>query len=292
MGSNLKYLLCRPRGGLNDTLCQIETCWSYCEKYNRILIIDTTKSGLFVDFSELFISKNSNFKFQIDKEILTTLNSIDCQFPEINGRIDKYISDFEKGRNYVLRGTNIQLTFNFEKDYKERLLVLEQCGGGVSSLNLLRRLKLSDRLKSEFLKNRIEGSYKSIHVRNTDYRTDYRRLLSDLKQELKNETVLVCSDDHRVIEESIKILSESIIISKTSNDFVTKGKPLHSPLNNYSNEQKLIVSQNSIIDLLLLASSEKIYYSNLENYSFYVLSGFTKLALLLNNNKNIIQELL
>ena len=37
----MKYLLCRPCGGLNDILCQIGGCYNYCAKYNRILLIDT-----------------------------------------------------------------------------------------------------------------------------------------------------------------------------------------------------------------------------------------------------------
>lgn len=293
MDSVIKYLLCRPRGGLNDTLCQIEHCWSYCEKYKRILIIDTKRSGIFVDFSELFMNNTDSVThFKLTEDILSEINNLDCQIKEINGKIDTYQSEFKKGLNYVLAKTEIKLTFDFDKDHNHKLLIYEQCGGGTNSLNLLNRLKLSTNLKNKFLENKIDDKYQSIHVRNTDYKTNYEKLLYELKEHLKGENVLVCSDDIEVIEESKKILYQSKIISKTSNDFSDKGKPLHSTINNYSQEQKMIITTNSIIDLLLLASSERIHYSNLSNYNFYVLSGFTKLAVLLSENKNILKNLI
>ena len=36
-----RLLLCRPQGGLNDMLCQIEICCAYGEAYDRTTIIDT-----------------------------------------------------------------------------------------------------------------------------------------------------------------------------------------------------------------------------------------------------------
>lgn len=53
----MRYLLCRPRGGINDTLNQIELCWRYARSYNRILVVDTeylVSSGICISFSELF----------------------------------------------------------------------------------------------------------------------------------------------------------------------------------------------------------------------------------------------
>jgi hypothetical protein len=56
----MKYLLCRPRGGLNDTLVQIYDCYKYCEKYNRCLLIDTTYSSFMKSsFSDYFTFTNN-----------------------------------------------------------------------------------------------------------------------------------------------------------------------------------------------------------------------------------------
>jgi hypothetical protein len=61
-----RYLLCRPHGGLNDTLCQIEKCWKYALKSDRVLIIDTRNSGLHADFSEYFEAKEKSLRFIFD----------------------------------------------------------------------------------------------------------------------------------------------------------------------------------------------------------------------------------
>ena len=61
-----KFLLCRPQGGLNDTLCQIELCWRYAARFNRTLIIDARKSGLHADFSEFFQQKKASNKILLD----------------------------------------------------------------------------------------------------------------------------------------------------------------------------------------------------------------------------------
>ena len=37
----MKYVLCRPIGGLIDSFMEIQKCYIYCLKYNRILLIDT-----------------------------------------------------------------------------------------------------------------------------------------------------------------------------------------------------------------------------------------------------------
>ncbi len=288
-----KYVLCRPRGGLNDTLCQIEKCWNYCINFNRMLIIDTTKSGIFINLSDLFIDKsNSGFEFNLTEELVSTINKLDCQIKELNGKIDEYESEYTKESNYVEKITKKQITFDMQIDYKESLLIYEQCGGGVDSLELLKKLKLSDVLRDNFKKNIILESYKSIHVRNTDYKTDYHKLFHDIKSELKDENVLVCSDSKDVIECAKIILKDSKIITKTSNNFVKSGEPLHSVYNKYTNDEKRILTENSIIDLLLLASSEKIYYSKLSGYDFNKLSGFTRLSLLLNENKEIIENII
>ena len=70
----MKYLLCRPRGGLNDTLNQIELCWRYSEIYNRILIIDTEyliSTGISVKFSSLFevLDRSKNIILDLSKTV-------------------------------------------------------------------------------------------------------------------------------------------------------------------------------------------------------------------------------
>lgn len=288
-----KYLLCRPRGGLNDTLCQIEKCWKYCDDYNRILIIDTVKSGIFINFSDIFrdVTK-SNYLFELSDSTLSKINKLPCQIKEVEGKLDSYQSIYINKENYNLINTDKKLTFDFNKDHEESVLLHEQCGGGTDSIELLKKLTFVDDLKLKVQKVKMNNSYKSIHVRNTDYKTDYIKLFNEIKSELKGENVLVCSDDRSVIKKSIDVLSESNIITKTKSDFSIEGEPLHKVYNNYTSDEKKKLTENSLIDLILLGLSDKIYYSNISNFNFTVISGFTKLALLLNKDKSVIYQLI
>ena len=36
-----QVVLCRPEGGFNDILCQIELCWRYADAHERVLVVDT-----------------------------------------------------------------------------------------------------------------------------------------------------------------------------------------------------------------------------------------------------------
>jgi hypothetical protein len=59
-----RILLCRPQGGLNDTLCQIHRCIIYAFVHHRKLIIDTTRAGFLMNFP---ISSRRLLLFQTSK---------------------------------------------------------------------------------------------------------------------------------------------------------------------------------------------------------------------------------
>lgn len=285
-----KYVLCVPRGGLNDTLCQIQRCWEYCERFKRTLLIDTKKSGIFLEFSNFFIDKkNTNFRFEVPSDLICFLNKMDCQISEVDGKIDTYLTEYKFG-NYVLENTDINLSFDFHKEYSQSLLIHEQCGGGILSLNLLSNLGLSNKVSQRLQNYLIDGDYDSIHVRNTDYKTDYWKLFYRIKPEICHKKVLVCSDDINVIQCSKLFFSDSEIIVGTSNIFAMDGRPLHRQINEYTDDEKRLLSENAIIDLILIAKSKKIHYSKLLDFNY--LSGFTTLAVLLNRNQFILQNLI
>jgi len=67
-----RLLLCRPQGGLNDMLCQIEKACCYADAYDRTVIVETDycHSKTFHDaFAHYFVATNP-------KHILTTQNLI------------------------------------------------------------------------------------------------------------------------------------------------------------------------------------------------------------------------
>jgi hypothetical protein len=101
--SNKKIILCRPQGGLNDKLSQIEICCEYAEIHGRIVIVDTlyqSKTSFFEEFSRYFISKKTNLIFNSInyKEKLERMRV----YPRfLNGRLYNYDGVYTENNNFV-----------------------------------------------------------------------------------------------------------------------------------------------------------------------------------------------
>ena len=145
----IKYVLCRPRGGLNDMLCEIEKCRMYAEQHGRKLLIDTTLSGFKDHFWRYFelAWPDSIFEMALDYSALNQMPS----FPKV---IQGNISHFQATRSPILLGgyidakTGEKITFDFSKAYEETLLIHEQeWPGPMISVFFLDRLRLTNEVK-------------------------------------------------------------------------------------------------------------------------------------------------
>jgi hypothetical protein len=290
MPSN-RLLLCRPRGGLNDNLCQIELCWRYAEAHNRTLIIDGKRSNLFPEFSDFFELFNPRIGVHINSASAEDLeDAADCFPSELAGSINRYRSVYspDHGHNFVEEVSKTRLSFDFSQDHAARILIHEQCGGGTESFDCLNRLTLSAKMKAIMVDTleKIGAGYIGIHVRNTDYRTDFRPFFSNIHTETIGKRLLVCSDDRGVIEEARAFFSEAetFVVSDIPN---TNQHPLHER-QNLSDEERHANAVSSIVDLLALGASDKLYFSDItRGYP----SGYSRLAKYLNDHKAVIRRL-
>jgi tetratricopeptide (TPR) repeat protein len=288
-----KFLLCRPHGGLNDTLCQIEKCWKYAEKFGRTLIIDTLNSGLLAEFSEFFSPRNSLTKvhFSLSEKQLRFLDSL-TSFPHFaQGKLKTYFAVYSVDLgNYMDRETYEILTFNFDKNYDELVLIHEQSDGGDLSFDLFNRISISENIRPIVL-DRIQHlghDYLAIHVRNTDYQTQYKDLFRDVYPYVNNKSLLICSDDAEVISHAKNFFTLSNVLTSSQTP-QTGNKPLHLSTTHSDDEQRKKATINSIIDLIALGRSSKLYFANVTaGHS----SGFSRLAMYLCQNKNVIDALL
>jgi hypothetical protein len=261
-----KKLLCRPRGGLNDTLVQIEKCWLYAEEYNRQLFIDTSKSGLLDNLDNYFqLPPEVSCGFPFD-------NGIDNIFPNENLLLRlNYESRYSKTqRNYTFINTENLISFDFTKDYIEDILVHEQCGGGRISVAALSRLKIKRNIADAIIKQiEIAIPYDAVHIRNTDYQTNYIEFFKKLQLEGEKNLVL-CTDDLACQEYAKNLWGNRLKIPNPAPN--TNGKPLHENPNLDRNATNIA----AITDLILLVCAENLFYTKLEQG---IISGFTQLAL-------------
>ena len=287
----LRYLLVRARTGFNDVLCEVEKCRRYAEKTGRILLVDTTTSGLFDQLGRyLELAEPCDWvKMSVTPEDYPLLNTLPAFPPELSGRIDSYVSQWNPhtGRREDA-ATCIPLTFDFTTNYREQLLVHDQpWSGPLLSARLLACCRFTDQVASRVyrrLKSVIGQDYVAIHIRNTDYRTDYLPFLRTLGTRVQGRTVLVCSDDSSVFAAAEAVLSQSRVV-RLSTVAAGEGKALHHKRHNCQYD----INVEMLTDLVALASSAELFVGQVAQIGRP--SGFGMLAVALKEAGGAVAQL-
>ena len=215
-----KYLLCRPRGGLNDALSQIEWCWQYAELFNRVLIIDTeylVATGISVRFSKLFktLVCNENVILNVSTSLLNNLNQLNTFPPSCKGRLDSYKTKMNENLIHTDRYANTMIGIEF-KNYEEDLLINDQFGNVGGQINALARLKLTDEFRGDVLSKLsplIGKNHMAIHVRHTEYQSDYKRFFEEIYDRCINQRLLICTDGFDVINYAKSFFDKTEIVT-------------------------------------------------------------------------------
>jgi hypothetical protein len=315
-----KFLLCMPRGGLNDTLCQISKCWKYSIEWDRTLCIDTTESGLQCDFWDLFdIRPNARSPKIIHSRELNDLAGLqlsmrppylrDLPWP------DRVSADYDQDSGQIISKINgLPITFDFKTDHPEDILVHCACGGGRLSYQLIRQICLSrntaDKVRGSL--SELPLKYIGVHIRNTDLACDYKTFLVGIHNRLIGEDVLICSDDAEVIGYAKDYLKDSRVIS---HEFARgrPGQPIHSL--NLDRTMGYQRSGEALTDLVSLARAQRIFFPHVKTQTketwlwklsprsrmfrgwrgFFnpgPISGFSLLAFYLNKRRNVLRRFL
>ncbi len=288
-----RVLLCFPHGGLNDTLCQIEKCWQYAEQFNRLLVIDAQRSGLLGHFSDFFRPRPEYPRVlsRLSLQDLTALDQLDCRPAAAKGKLGTFKILYSKeSRQFCEQESGTPLTFDFDRDHPEPLLVHAQCGGGTLSTKLLHRVTLSRQAQTHITKKlaTLPDRYIGIHVRNTDYETDYVRLFESVFERATGQSVLVCSDDADVIAHAKAFFSRSTVV--TVSEIPQKDRrPLHRRGTWKGERERQFATIAALTDLLALGGADELFFANVTAGHP---SGFSLLAHYLAKNRRLIGELL
>ncbi len=283
----MKYVLCIPRGGFNDSVSEIGKCWRYAEANDRKLIIDSLRSGLFDSFWNYFDSCRESVCYDADYGELNKLST----YPEcIEGRLDDYeVYPNPEIAKFVETKTGIPITFDRGSTYKQDVLVHEQpWQGDTQAVYCLEGLVLKTEIQDYFKKQLEQANledYVAIHVRNTDYQSDYKTLFDLLYDRLDGTDVLVCSDDYRVFGYAKAVFNKSRVVRLSTYED-NNGKPLHGE----KSEDQYQRNVDMLVDLLALASSSTMYFTGIEGSDRA--SGFSYLARSLYEKSEVRHQLL
>lgn len=205
--NNLRYLYLIPMGGLNDILSRIQAGIAYCQKNNRILLIDTVNSEYHINWSDYFKIPYPNVIFDIKyiQQIILNINQISVYPKYFKRKLNKLLNGEIKFNhligNYFFESKSLTIMSKPIFNKSEDLIINVECGGG-NGYKLFKDLELNINLKkychSKF--NLLPKNYLGIQIRNTDIRNNYQALYEDNKKLInKYKNIYLASDDPKII---------------------------------------------------------------------------------------------
>jgi hypothetical protein len=290
----LKYLLCRPMGGWNDLLCQINLCYHYSRIYNRVLVIDTNHiSGIQDHFSNYFSfdGDNSMVFLSLSNDLIEIFSGSTIK----NLTNGSYVN--MESNEWFHDKTN-KITFDMSSDSDDHLLVHQSSGGGAQSIYFLRNLILENSISEAARAAYYELkklNYCSTLVRNTDYKTDYVSFFSSIEKSVcLYEKILVGSDDKACLDYASDFFGDKFMSLSELPD-ANSGRPLIS--NYYGMDFQIKHNKRSLMELVVISLSSKFFVSEINFLKNTPLptgmkSGYVMLADNLNKDKSIFTKLI
>jgi hypothetical protein len=287
-----RLLLCRPQAGLTDVFSRIGRCVRYADSFGRQVIVEMDFVGaqhFRDDFEYYFVSHDGDL-FLSSVKYSKRFDQLKANPKCFSGRINSYVATYSlKVEAIADVETGDIPCFDFSTDHVEPLLLYHASGGGLRKAKIaLRRISLSAEVKQvvQARLSRLSRNYTSIHIRNTDFATDYKAHLSRVKSEIDGP-IYVATDNCEVLNYCREIFGESRIYN-FSNLPNEAGRPIHSNATLDARQHNI----DAIADLILLASAQRYYYfpvfnANTEGVSY---SGFSKFAELLHNDKQLLRQ--
>jgi hypothetical protein len=289
-----RYLLSRPRGGLNDVLVQLEKSRRYAARFRRVLILDLTRSGMRLGFDALFTARDD---FGCDliawaPAMDPVLDQCASVFPApLTGRVSSYTAEWHRDLKQMYdTATTCSVNFDHHIDYSEQLLIYEQAGGGSVSLSALRHLRFSTEVANQVARRLIPigTGYDAVHVRHTDYETDFEALFEKSAAMFRRRRLLVCSDSKKVKDYAETCFGRTTELISVSEFPDLNGEPLFM--------SDKIAPHDAAVDLLsdliAMARSDVFLFAGLQSNRYAVkYSGFSILAEVLRQEPATIRGL-
>jgi hypothetical protein len=274
-------------------LSQIERCCRHAEMTDRSVIVDTKfgSDSYGDEFDRYFISRQTRLILSAS-ELRSVLDHAEVYPACLKGRVSSYVSYLDVARQrHVESQTGELLTFDFAQDYPQELLVHQQSSRRPYAVSVFMRLRLQPHLTRELLARfgKIGGPYLGVHIRHTDYQSDYHPIIERLAA-AKMAKVFLATDNQQVLDQFRASLPGKEIHS-FAKDLSVDGNPIH--LRSVDEGDVFRRNSDAILDLLLLGLSSHIVSADITNSPYgFKKSGFTVLAMELASQKRYLSELL
>ena len=179
-----------------------------------------------------------------------------------------------------MRAPNMHCTVN----RPESVVIHHRSGGGLDSVKALSMFQLNVSIREDiFERLRLLGQdYDAVHIRHTDYKTDYELLINSLQLKLVGRTVLLCSDNYKVIEYAKSRLTASNVVCVASPNELSLDtdtfRPAHYHWHLPLNERRLR-NITMLTDLIGMARAKNLYFGDVTRSGASQISFMRKLGL-------------
>ncbi len=277
--------------------CQIARCLAHAQRFGRQVVVDTDHHmGSIRDrFSNYFSSVQPNLVLDVKGAPTLSFNA-PCLPRFISGRVNDYDLTYSDDLGtYVESLTGKPIKFNFDKDQRAPLLVHHRGGGGTGSLDALKFLRITPLVAAHMARrmSTLSDRYCGIHIRATDYQTNYEIGLRQISAGLSGP-VFVATDNIAALEYAQSVLAAHQTFSFTQLT-AAGGKPLHQ-LQLTDPSSVLQNNLDSLADLLMLALAKNVYSFEIigqqgkSKHPKY--SGYSRLAANLHRSGDALRALL
>lgn len=269
-----RYLICIPRGGLNDVLCQLQCCMYYAIKSRRNLLVNTSDSTI-GRLEDIFDARGLP-ALKTFQQLPDQLKSLDSWPPvDIENLLNR---ECDRGWDPDIGGF---LTFDLGKKYNEPILIHSGRGGGFG-LDFLRHLRLVEpvlsRVQAKLLA--LPQVYDAIQVRNSDIKSDIDAYLDQSNLRDAEIPLLICTDDEQIVRrvsDNLARFRQIIMLRSMRED---SSIPLHYD----SSISQIDRNTDLISDLIAMAMARRLHLVPQPDGS---ISGFPRLAKALHAHPRI-----
>lgn len=296
-----RYLLCRPRGGLNDSLCLIASCHRFARDTGRTLVVDGVRSNFVGNFSSVFelIDANQPIVLHPSRSLMSRLDALPCCPGAVSGNLRRYRTTIHtpadknplEYRMPLDARTGTMLQVPLVGDPAEAVALVEAHSHGPDAVQFLSLCRLVPRL-ARTVRQRLRvlpsDPYVGVHIRNSDLRSQWRDFLDEQRPMLAGRNVVVCSDDREVLDAAPAMLGESQV---TVTSWVPRraGVPYQRGFVTLLARRRLVV--DTLVDLFALAGATEVRHAPIVNRN-YPSSSFTELARYLAASPGLSDQLL
>ena len=203
----------------------------------------------------------------------------------------KFISNYINNRK-----NNFCSLFDNSENHPAELIVHHTSGGGEESIEALSLFKLKNEIINKInLKTNFLGvDYDALHIRNTDYASEYATFLKRINLKSLGRKIFLCTDNPNVISiaKETMIQNEIVVIEKYFPMSKTNNSPIHFQWG-LSKETIYLNNINMLAELIGMAKSKNLFYPNLsENIYQTNFSGFSLLAKNLKSRPTLVDQLM